>query len=371
MNSGECRPLQILIIGASARAAAFSALRGGLKVQCADLFADFDLQKQAPVSKIENYPHDLPKIVAESSADYWLYTGAVENYPDLIEQAAAAKLLLGNRADALQLVRDPFWLKDLLGDAFPDVSRTRPVGDDGDWLFKPYRSAGGIGIRFEDELPAEFTGEGYYQRYIPAEPTSGVFIAAGGKAKLLGAAKSEDRAAEEPFVGYANWQTTDMGSKHRERIETIGQQLAQAAPLAGLFGVDFVGDYLLEVNPRYTASCEVLERIYEQSFVQLHMQACQTGELPNVATWTTEKDCGKSIVFAERDLVIPEKFTSWAMSQNKDKLNPRIADIPHPHESILQGRPVCTLIAQRHRDDHFKQLASDLYSEVDRLLYEG
>jgi len=33
---------QVLIVGASARAAAFSALRAGLRPWCADLFADLD-----------------------------------------------------------------------------------------------------------------------------------------------------------------------------------------------------------------------------------------------------------------------------------------------------------------------------------------
>ena len=41
MSAGE----SVVIFGASVRAAAFSALRAGLRPWCADLFADFALKK--------------------------------------------------------------------------------------------------------------------------------------------------------------------------------------------------------------------------------------------------------------------------------------------------------------------------------------
>lgn len=362
---------QHLIVGASARAAAFSAIRGGFNVQCADLFADFDLKKQAPTSKIETYPGDIPKIIAESSADYWLYTGAIENYADLVEEAATTKPLLGNNADVLRLVRDPFWLKETFGDDFPEVSQTRPKTDAGDWLYKPFRSAGGANIRFADELPADFSGDGYFQRYVLGDIKSGVFIAARGNAVLLDVTETwlGENGADGAF-GYANWQTTGMGRSWWRDIEEVGQRLAAAVPIVGIFGIDFVGTYVVEVNPRYTASCEVLERIYDESFIDLHVQACLYGELPDVSNWKSEHDCSKSIFFADRDIVVPKRFTNWAMSQNTDKLNPRIADIPHPGEKIARGRPVCTLLGQCSRQDHFEWLSSGLHNEVDRRLVE-
>ena len=48
-RSEEAEPVDLLILGASARAAAFSALRLGLRPTCADLFADADLASACPL----------------------------------------------------------------------------------------------------------------------------------------------------------------------------------------------------------------------------------------------------------------------------------------------------------------------------------
>ena len=49
---------QLILIGASVRAAAFSALRAGLRPWCADLFGDLDLRQRCPsvVVPAERYP---------------------------------------------------------------------------------------------------------------------------------------------------------------------------------------------------------------------------------------------------------------------------------------------------------------------------
>ena len=51
----------LAILGASARAAAQSAIRAGLSPWCADLFADRDLCAMASVARCErhDYPHGL------------------------------------------------------------------------------------------------------------------------------------------------------------------------------------------------------------------------------------------------------------------------------------------------------------------------
>jgi len=49
----------IAIIGASARAAAFSVLRSGRQAVAADLFADADLQQKCRVTRISPYPEGL------------------------------------------------------------------------------------------------------------------------------------------------------------------------------------------------------------------------------------------------------------------------------------------------------------------------
>ena len=51
----------LLIFGASTRAAAFSALRAGLRPWCADLFGDADLVSRCPTIRMPagDYPHGI------------------------------------------------------------------------------------------------------------------------------------------------------------------------------------------------------------------------------------------------------------------------------------------------------------------------
>ena len=60
----------LLIVGASARAAAFSALRAGLRPWCADLFGDDDLRARCFAQRCDsaNYPRSISSPGANSNA---------------------------------------------------------------------------------------------------------------------------------------------------------------------------------------------------------------------------------------------------------------------------------------------------------------
>ena len=99
--------IDLLIVGASARAAAGSARRAGLRVATCDLFADGDLAACAQATRIGRYPAGLKPWIEQQAAVPWIYTGALENHPGLIEQLAALRPLLGTSADAVRAARDP------------------------------------------------------------------------------------------------------------------------------------------------------------------------------------------------------------------------------------------------------------------------
>src|SRR5437879_3212295 len=98
---------QVIIVGASVRAAAYSATRAGLEPYAIDLFADRDLTAICPAVSIERYPYDfLPQLAAAPRAP-WIYTGGLENYPSLVDKLAAIRPLMGNSGCVLRAVRDP------------------------------------------------------------------------------------------------------------------------------------------------------------------------------------------------------------------------------------------------------------------------
>ncbi|NOX53525.1 MAG: hypothetical protein GXP27_03640, partial [Planctomycetes bacterium] len=80
------RPVEtLLIVGASPRAAAQSARRAGLQPVCIASFEDEDL---AATARTVAWPRNLKELIrlAESlPPGPWMYTGALENRPGLID----------------------------------------------------------------------------------------------------------------------------------------------------------------------------------------------------------------------------------------------------------------------------------------------
>src|ERR1700736_3871188 len=94
----------LLLVGASVRAAAFSALRVGFEPRGADLFCDADLVNRCKCLRLSNssYPVGLVDFLQDGSPGPWMYTGALENRPSLIRKLARLRPLWGNGALVLQ-----------------------------------------------------------------------------------------------------------------------------------------------------------------------------------------------------------------------------------------------------------------------------
>src|SRR6187401_3236819 len=107
----------LAIVGASTRSAAASAVRAGFQPLAADLFGDADLQRIATTTRIRPYPEGLLDWMRAVEPPAWMYTGALENHPELIDQMAWIAPLLGNPGDVLARVRSPWELADVLGRA--------------------------------------------------------------------------------------------------------------------------------------------------------------------------------------------------------------------------------------------------------------
>src|SRR5215218_3406460 len=139
------------IIGASTRAAAASAVRAGFQPLAADLFADEDLRRIATATRISPYPDGFADWLRAVEPPAWMYTGALENHPELVDQMAWIAPLLGNPGDVLARVRSPWELRDSLHRAGLLFPETRASGEglpvDGSWLAKTYNGASGSGVR--------------------------------------------------------------------------------------------------------------------------------------------------------------------------------------------------------------------------------
>src|SRR3954471_8212952 len=102
------RQSPLAIVGASTRAAASSAVRAGFQPLAADLFADADLRQIATATRISPYPEGFADWLRTIEPPGWMYTGALENHPDLIDQLAWIAPLWGNPGEVLARVRSPW-----------------------------------------------------------------------------------------------------------------------------------------------------------------------------------------------------------------------------------------------------------------------
>ncbi|MBI5757899.1 MAG: ATP-grasp domain-containing protein [Planctomycetales bacterium] len=387
-NSSSSKLPRVLLVGASTRAAAFSARRAGFEPICVDMFGDADLQSIAEVIPVRQYPDGLIEAAAGvDPAIPWLYTGGLENHPETVAAISSQRPLWGNNAAVLRLVRDPLWLRDILSRAgLPalDVVAPKPNCDDGrpppdgSWIAKPLRRAGGRGVCIWNaaaEQSPSLDEPHYFQQRAEGDSIGTLFLASHGRTQLLGITRQLVGLVELGAIPFAYCGSIGPISMN-ERIETIirrvGNTVGQAASMRGLFGCDFVFDgqtpWLVEVNPRYTASAEILELASGTPLLEWHCWACSkcTGErtseplAPHLPPKTLSP-CGgegnmshsaligKAILYADRELVAPHWSTR--MATTTPSLVPFLADIPTAGSSSPAGWPLCTVFATGGNSD--------------------
>jgi predicted ATP-grasp superfamily ATP-dependent carboligase len=351
---------QVLIVGASTRAAAFSALRAGLEPRCVDHFADRDLSAICPV--VRALPDDGAAALEAAARDFsrgpWFYTGPIENHPDLVERISRGHHLLGNLAETLRAVRNPFRLADVLrrhGLSCPDV-RASPVGlpRDGSWLEKPVASGGGRLIRPLEQVRQSFSEPTYFQKRIEGASFSALFVANRGEASLIGVTRQLIGAPGSPFAYRGSIGPYAVSEGLKARLDLMGRVLAAEFALVGLWGVDYIlsddEPWAVEVNPRYTASVEVFELALRRSLLAEHLRACDPELVTAIRSRATapslpdRRVVGKAIVYASRSLVTPDISIDEAWRDDAYAVQ-TVADVPWPATRIEAGQPVMTVFS--------------------------
>ncbi len=355
-----------------------SAIRAGLVPRGADLFADQDLCSVAPVRLLAKatYPANVDDVVAEAADGPWCYTGAIENHPDLVDRLCKSTVLWGNGADVLRRVRDPLTLSSTLREAgvpCAECAVSLDARHEGRWLSKPIRSGAGHGIDWSrsDALP-----EGrYWQRFVEGISVSGIFAGVGGNCHFLGATRQLVGCdwLHAPAWHYCG----SIGPRHISDQESrdwqkMGDELVRSFGLCGLFGVDAIlnedGPRVIEVNPRYTASIEILEHGFSFASFQFHSVAFGLGNMPTIGS--VHRCVAKAIYFAPKlirfpsegpwDSVFQGEFDPWKI--------PMYADIPAPGSIIEPGQPVMTIFAEEPDAASCERSLHEIAKELDRLL---
>lgn len=375
------RPL--IVVGASVRAAAFSALQGGFTPYAIDCFADRDLAAVCTAVRIKDYPRGLVGALRGALKAPWLYTGGLENHPRLVDQMAALRPLVGNGGNAVRHVRDVRKLAAAAraaGLTVPRLSRAGGSGAIGDadcqWLVKRRDSSGGLGVRFAAaEDLVRLPRGAYLQEYVEGQAASAVFVAGGGRATLVGLTRQllgRDFGVNPPFLYAGSSGPLAVEPKEQDKLQLLGNVLATQCGLQGLFNIDFVrtenGPCILEVNPRYSASVEVLERLVGQSLVSWHVAACEEKKLFAALDMPQGRFAAKAIVYARSETIVPAALDRLVEEWNGLSPAPGIADLPRIGERIQAGHPVVTVLAEGESMEFAEAVLRRRVAAVEQVL---
>jgi predicted ATP-grasp superfamily ATP-dependent carboligase len=348
---------KVLVIGMSARAVAQSSARAGYETAALDSFGDRDLLKAASWQTLDKRDFSRFSSVPELrgiGADWAVFASGVENRPQMIDELESAGLrVLQSSSEAIRRCRDldelgDFCAKNKIGR--PRTMRGNDIGNlpAGKFLVKHEKSGAGIGVRVWDG--AEIKRGEYLQELAEGIPVSAVFLSDGREAVLCGISR---QLAGEPSLGARgfSWcgnimpywmppQAPGWKDALIDRFTAAARAAVSEFGLAGASGMDFMccedGLYLLEINPRISASFELVELIRGVNIFELHVAALE-GRLPreNFPGLLDGPYRGKGIVYAPRDLVAPDTGEWYNRSRR---------DIPHPGAPLPEASPICTVL---------------------------
>ncbi len=383
---------RLMILGASARSAASCAqsLQPPVEILACDLFADADLQAMAKTTQIApaDFPEQLVNWALEQPVSPWVFTGGLENAPEIVEAIGRRHPLLGCSSATLRRARDPFdWTGLLDQSGFATARLMRPsefafrAGDR--WFCKSLRSCGGADVRLitTPDLPHGIDDSTHFlQAAVDGPMAAGLFVANGSDSRLLGVmlGRQVDPPTDFRFAGAVGpvWldETPHGPFGSRSSWEQLGKLLTSHLGMVGWFGVDAIihrRDHEsvvvpIEINPRFTASMELLPNP-DQLFA-VHHRACVERVLPpersvqNHAAVPDQSQCGSSqlnppVVKSTTERVHPHNakaivyasFPTTGLAvqrvlQRFGGTSMTIADIPHHQQAIAANEPLLTVI---------------------------
>ena len=360
----------LLLLSASARAHAHAARRLDCPVVAVDGFADADLEADECLQvTLEDgqFTEEALAVVAERShaCDRLAYGSGFEAHPELLTQMAWQLQVLGNAPDIVRLCADGVQLATRLAELGLPVPETRPMAPDrpADWLVKRRGRSGGFHVHAA-ELHAEESGRGYWQRRCDGKPHSVLFLAGGGKARIVGISRLlPAEGAASPYAWGGAVGPVRLSKQAFDQVQCIVQTVARELELLGLCGIDFIMDHkdnvqVIDLNPRLTATCELYRDRFASGYLQAHLDACTTGRADAhvmAASDATDGMRGLGVVYAPGLAYAGADF-AWPDA---------IADRPNGTAAVEAGQPLCT-VHGRYAD--FTEACSGLQALRDQVL---
>jgi len=365
----------LLVVSACARALAQSAARCGLPVVVLDLFNDLDVRTLAVASRnvaAGNGTFDGRRLLAAAQlacppgrCGGLVYGSGFEGRTGLLSKLARGRTLFGNDPDTVAQIKDParfFPLLDAFGFAHPET-RMQPPADVSGWLVK--RSGGAGGSHVKPMRPRHGARPNrYFQKLQSGRTLSVLFAADGRDARVIGV-NEQWVAGIAPCAPYCYGGAVSgiaLPAGVRVGIAALLDRVVRATGLVGLNGLDFILDahnqpYVLEINPRPTATIDLYDADCAGGLFAAHLRACR-GELPQIPG----PGCSRAhaIVYARQALRVPARmrWPAWC------------TDIPQSGSLIAAGAPICSVHAMAASSAQARELVMSRRGFMNALCLE-
>ncbi len=376
----------LAIVSLSARSLIFSAKKTFKNLIALDVFGDietiecsdywFCIGKKDPFPKID--PIELIqklKLASSMGCKAWVAGSGFEGNTSLLIEAEKILPRYGMSIETLDAVRNPnFFFKILkkFNLPFPKISYTNKnfIHDD-KWLWKDLSSCGGMGINKNNYFKKNDTG--FFQKKINGISMSVSIISNGKSGELIGFCKLINFSFKGfPYLHSGLLGPVSLPNLIQKRMQNYISILIREFKLVGFFGIDFILDknnsiFILEVNPRPTASLEILDKYYKNSLFKLHCQSTikelMVNEKIKLIENNFKKLSGQRTVYALKSGMLNKKKIS-----DINQLS-FTTDCPSVCDNFLQGQPICSVVANGIDEN---SLSFDLYEKcltVNKILF--
>ncbi len=371
----------IVLFGASVRAAAESARRSGFRVLGVDYYGDLDcreacdsfwLWEDAQCDHLES--KRAMEVFLKGAVS--IAVGGVEGSKMEAAMGAFSEIVrplpdssgLAEQLRQLTSIRTPESYDPVCCDpaSLFDIGRR--------WLRKSRVRSGGLGVRWAavaSKMALPQDSSIFFERYIAGRRLGVSFLSDGQSLVLLGVCRSlHTRKGDLPFVYSGSFGPIRVEASMALQLQTFGRELIKRTGLRGLFGADVVVDrageiWLLEVNPRWTASSELIDRDFiargilgaGESLMGCGLNAMlpsTTAKCPNVQELGERIGRSnklpvamlKKIIYAKKEECFDESQVrqSIAVKLRVEARRIELKDIPKEGTRIERGYPIATAI---------------------------
>ena len=359
------------IIALSGRALARSAVRGGYQAVVLDGFADMDtcahaqqcvrVKTQLVCFDEQDLLRKVHTLAPREGKAGLVYGAGLESAANLLEELESYFRVCGNSADVAAAVNDPRAFIGLLDDLsvpHPEVKFSVAAANDS-WLLKRAGATGGWHVKIWEDT-SDFTSGRYLQQRLNGQAMSVLFIADGCKAVVVGfnTLWTQQHRSDATSFGYGGAiNRADLSTQQRRALTRTIFDLVKALGLRGLNSLDFIKQdkqcYVLELNPRPSATFELYDPDVAGGLLNQHVRACQ-GRFTHLPHWRDFRVRAHAIVYAVSSLQIPYGL-HWP---------PWCTDRPYAGTQIAAGEPVCGVVAEGNDPSRIQALVEQRRAEL-------